>query len=175
MDDCQQNSNPFLFLFHCRKNRQDSLRSLLSNGSTSATAPTTGGPSSSVTSSASGTINAAQLNSSQCFSILFRGDWTLDLMILDSKRDEVLDALDLILKTYQQQKQRVSNDVLLLRYHWLDAVSEKVRRLQTVVCTIGSFSFFLSPSNAHTLHSSRDSTQLNSTQLKSPTKGFATY
>ena len=71
-----------------------------------------------------------QLEPSRCFSILFRGGWTLDLMMLadNNKRDEILDALDFILKTYQQQKQRVSNDVLLLRYYWLDAVSEKVRR-----------------------------------------------
>ena len=71
--------------------------------------------------------NNNELNPSQCFSILFRGDWTLDLMMLSNNRDEVLDAIDQILETYQTQKRRVSNDVLLLRYHWLDAVSDKVR------------------------------------------------
>ena len=76
------------------------------------------------------------LDPSQCFSIIFRGDWTLDLMLLSpssstssglassgggSSRDEILDALDMILKTYQHKKENVSNDVLLLRYVWMDA------------------------------------------------------
>lgn len=80
--------------------------------------------------------NSNELNPSQCFSILFRGDWTLDLMILSHKRDEVLDAIDQILETYQSQKRRVSNDVLLLRYHWLDAVSDKVWTLIAFVVVI---------------------------------------
>lgn len=68
------------------------------------------------------------LDPSQCFSIIFRGDWTLDLMLLSASaasggasRDEILDALDMILKTYQKKKENVSNDVLLLRYVWMDA------------------------------------------------------
>ena len=63
------------------------------------------------------------LNPSQCFSIIFRGDWTLDLMMLggNSNRNEILDSLDLILSRYSEQKRMVSNDVLLLRYVWLDA------------------------------------------------------
>lgn len=85
-----------------RKSRQESFEAMLVNGT-----------------------NTNELNPSQCFSILFRGDWTLDLMMLSSNRDEVLDAIDQILETYQTQKRRVSNDVLLLRYHWLDAVSDK--------------------------------------------------
>lgn len=47
--------------------------------------------------------------------------------MLSDKRDEILNAIDRILQTYQEQKRRVSNDVLLLRYHWLDALSDKVR------------------------------------------------
>lgn len=71
-----------------------------------------------------------KLNPSNCFSIIFRGDWTVDLMILDEvDRNEILDALDQILHTYQEQKTRVSNDVLLLRYVWLDA--DKVRRVSS--------------------------------------------
>jgi hypothetical protein len=80
--------------------------------------------------------HTAMLNPSHCFSILFRGDWTLDLIMLGSggprpslvDRDTILDALDLVLTTYQRQKHLVANDVLLLRYHWMDAVSDKVRR-----------------------------------------------
>ena len=79
------------------------------------------------------TAQASMLNPSYCFSIRFRGDWTLDLMILGSSnnpttpdRDTILDALDNVLDTYQRQKRLVSNDVLLLRYHWMDAVSDKV-------------------------------------------------
>jgi hypothetical protein len=100
----------FIYLFAYR-NRQGSLRSLVSNGG-------------------SEDDNLKDLNPSQCFSINFRGDWTLDLMMLSGQslsRDEILDALDQILQTYQEQKKRVSNDVLLLRYVWLDAISDKVR------------------------------------------------
>lgn len=68
------------------------------------------------------------LNPSLCFSILFRGDWTLDFMTMPGKlsRDAMLDAIDAVVETYKRQKQRVSNDVLLLRYHWLDASTSKV-------------------------------------------------
>lgn len=77
-----------------------------------------------------------------CFSIIFRGDWTLDLMMPDfdimttktttssrdgsngtsnsSKitRDEVIDALDNLIRAYSTAKRQVSNEVLLLRYIW---------------------------------------------------------
>ena len=36
-------------------------------------------------------------------------------------RDEILDGLDLLLETYQRAKRLVVNDVLLLRYVWLEA------------------------------------------------------
>ncbi len=55
--------------------------------------------------------------------------------MLSHKRAEVLDAIDRILETYQSQKRRVSNDVLLLRYYWLDAVSDKVRTAFSVEST----------------------------------------
>lgn len=107
------------------------------------------------------------LNPSMCFSLIFRGDWTLDLMMLNASstsssplktlarstlgrsssspvsssspmnnisssnrnsshgqevsRDEILDGLDLLLQTYQRAKRLVVNDVLLLRYVWLEA------------------------------------------------------
>lgn len=102
-----------------RKHRQDSMKSLLSNSSSNTGAYANGEDSS----------EAILLNSSLCFSILFRGDWTLDFMMLPGKssRDSVLDAIDEIVRTYNDQKRRVSNDVLLLRYYWLDAMSDKVR------------------------------------------------
>ena len=68
------------------------------------------------------------LTPGRCFSIIFRGDWTLDLL-LDSEsnvsRDDILNSLDRIIQSYQEQKVKVSNDVLLLRYVWLEA--DKVR------------------------------------------------
>jgi hypothetical protein len=71
-----------------------------------------------------------QLNPGLCFSIIFRGDWTLDLMMISQgKRDQVLDALDRVIQTYQNAKRQVSNEVLLLRYVWLDA--DKVRYKKT--------------------------------------------
>jgi hypothetical protein len=65
---------------------------------------------------------ALGLNPERCFSIIFRGDWTFDLMASpDVNRDEILNTLDRIIQTYQEQKVKVSNDVLLLRYVWLEA------------------------------------------------------
>jgi hypothetical protein len=64
------------------------------------------------------------LDPSLCFSIIFRGDWTLDLMMAKQStvtRDEILNALDTIIGTYQRAKVMVSNDVLLLRYVWREA------------------------------------------------------
>jgi hypothetical protein len=52
-------------------------------------------------------------------------------------RDQVLDALDRIVQTYQAAKRQVSNEVLLLRYVWLDA--DKVRA--TIVMRFLSFFF----------------------------------
>jgi hypothetical protein len=40
-------------------------------------------------------------------------------------RDEVLDSLDRVIQTYQDAKRQVSNDVLLLRYVWLDADKDR--------------------------------------------------
>lgn len=68
------------------------------------------------------------LRPERCFSLIFRGDWTLDLLLANDEtinRDELLNALDRIIKSYQELKTKVSNDVLLLRYVWLEA--DKVR------------------------------------------------
>ena len=60
------------------------------------------------------------LDPERSFSIIFRGAHTLDLMAPSyDLRTKVCDALDRILRTYEQSKTRVANDVLLLRYAWL--------------------------------------------------------
>jgi hypothetical protein len=51
----------------------------------------------------------------------------------DVNRDEILDTLDRIIQTYQEQKVKVSNDVLLLRYVWLEA--DKVCMVPIVFCS----------------------------------------
>jgi hypothetical protein len=102
-----------------RKHRQSSSRSILSQNSLQQQ-------------SADSADDGMNLNPSQCFSIIFRGDWTLDLMMMNtndggesSSRDKILDALDRIVQRYAEQKSKVSNDVLLLRYVWLDADKDK--------------------------------------------------
>jgi hypothetical protein len=84
---------------------------------------------SSVSLDTSSTVSSVDiLDPTLCFSIIFRGDWTLDLMMekcSSVSRNEMLNALDDIIFTYQEAKQQVSNDVLLLRYVWreVDKVS----------------------------------------------------
>lgn len=47
----------------------------------------------------------ASMDSTKCFSVIFRGGKTLDLMTTDQDdRDEILDALDRLLHAYQQAK-----------------------------------------------------------------------
>jgi len=66
------------------------------------------------------------LHPNRSFSIIFRGERTLDLMTTDDlDRDTILDALDHVIRSYQAAKQRVGNDVLLLRYIWLDVDKDK--------------------------------------------------
>lgn len=73
---------------------------------------------------------------SRSFSIIFRGERTLDLMTVPGvRRGEILDALDNVIRAYQTAKQKVANDVLLLRYIWLDV--DKVRQIQTTTVYSG--------------------------------------
>jgi hypothetical protein len=74
-----------------------------------------------------GTATDAALHPNKSFSIIFRGARTLDLMMPSDNRDDMLDALDLVLRAYQAAKVTVAKDVLLLRYIWLDV--DKVRLL----------------------------------------------
>lgn len=97
----------------------------------------------------SGVSISTSLDPGKCFSIIFRGDWTLDLMmtefdIMSTKtgttrdsshgslpsesritRDEILDALDGLIRAYEQAKRQVSTEVLLLRYVWTEADQDK--------------------------------------------------
>ena len=66
-------------------------------------------------------VTIAKLDPKRSFSIIFRGERTLDLMTLeDDQRDDILDALDNVLQAYQTAKLKVTNEVLLLRHIWLD-------------------------------------------------------
>ena len=71
-------------------------------------------------------MGAGSGTTDRSFSIIFRGERQLDLMAADPMdRDEILDGLKHIILTYQEAKQKVGSDVLLLRYVWLEA--DKVR------------------------------------------------
>ena len=95
--------------FDMARSRTDSIKSLMSSVSLE-------------NSVSASTVD--ELNPALCFSIIFRGDWTLDLMMSKTakiSRDQILNALDHIINSYQNAKVQVSNDVLLLRYVWRDA------------------------------------------------------
>lgn len=87
----------------------------------------------------------AALDPKRSFSIIFRGERTLDLMVLEEdQRDDILDALDKVLEAYQVAKLKVTNEVLLLRHIWLDV--DKVCNLVAVSCAflkLALYSFLL--------------------------------
>jgi hypothetical protein len=93
-----------------KKNRRDSISTFLKS------------PSSRSFDDASEANNTiASLDPKRSFSIIFRGERTLDLMTMeDDQRDDILDALDNVLQAYREAKKRVTNEVLLLRHIWLD-------------------------------------------------------
>lgn len=73
----------------------------------------------SVTTATTAAVN--HLDPALSFSVIFRGAHTVDLMAkTETDRNEICDTLDMILQAYQRNKIRVSTDVLLLRYVWLD-------------------------------------------------------
>ena len=80
------------------------------------------------------------LEPKRSFSIIFRGARTLDLMTKDEvDRDEVLNALDNVIRGYNAAKVKVANEVLLLRYIWLDL--DKVRFVVGALTSkVGGFS-----------------------------------
>lgn len=85
-----------------KKNREDSIASFRSTDDASE-------------------ATIAALDPKRSFSIIFRGERTLDLMTLEAdQRDDILDALDNVLRAYQAAKLKVTNEVLLLRHVWLD-------------------------------------------------------
>jgi phosphatidylinositol phospholipase C delta len=67
------------------------------------------------------------LDPTQSLSIIFSNERTLDLMISDEDvtRDEVLQALQNLLDNYSRAKINVGNDVLLLRYMWVDVDKDR--------------------------------------------------
>jgi phosphatidylinositol phospholipase C delta len=71
-------------------------------------------------------LSLSSLDPQRSFSIIFRGAHTLDLMTESADdRNIICDTLDRILLAYQRAKIRVANDVLLLRYIWLDVDKDK--------------------------------------------------
>jgi phosphatidylinositol phospholipase C delta len=82
------------------------------------------------------TLISSQLDPQKSLSIIFRGDRSLDI-ILESRerRDEILDALNRLMKAYQASKGKATTDVLLLRYVWLD-----VDKDQSQTVDLGEFS-----------------------------------
>ena len=67
-----------------------------------------------------------KLDPALSFSIIFRGAHTVDVMAQTEKdRDMICNTLDQILQAYRRSKNRVSTDILLLRYVWLDVDKAK--------------------------------------------------
>jgi hypothetical protein len=67
-----------------------------------------------------------KLDPALSFSIIFRGAHTVDLMAQTEKdRNVICNTLDQILQAYRRSKNRVSTDILLLRYVWLDVDQAK--------------------------------------------------
>lgn len=67
-----------------------------------------------------------KLDPALSFSIIFRGAHTVDLMAQTEKdRNVICNTLDQILQAYRRSKSRVSTDILLLRYVWLDVDKAK--------------------------------------------------
>lgn len=61
------------------------------------------------------------LDEERCFSLIFRGAKTLDLMVDEGKdREEILYVLTTIVREYGRAKLKVGNEVQLLRYIWND-------------------------------------------------------
>ena len=61
------------------------------------------------------------MDENRCFSLIFRGAKTLDLMVDEGgDREEILYILTAIVKEYGRAKLKVGNEVQLLRYVWND-------------------------------------------------------
>jgi len=68
------------------------------------------------------TMSETELHSNNSFSIFYLGSRTLDLVLVEDEIEinRVLDMCNTLIKSYSHAKLRVGNDVLLLRYIWLD-------------------------------------------------------
>ena len=71
------------------------------------------------------------LDPAKCFSVIFSGERTLDLMVAEEEgttqhgggrvsRNEIVQALNSLIGNYANAKNNVGKDVLLLRYIWVD-------------------------------------------------------
>lgn len=102
----------------------------------------------------SATASAIQLlDPHRSFSIIFRGAHTLDLMATThQERNMICDALDNILQAYQRSKTRVANDVLLLRYVWLNVDKKRTGyvNLNDVGQICAQVNFYLKPKDLQT-------------------------
>lgn len=74
------------------------------------------------------------LDSSRCFTIVYSEERTLDLMVSDEDvtTDQVVNILDSLFDAYSKAKDKVSNDVLLLRYIWIDVDKDRSNSINSV-------------------------------------------
>jgi len=65
-----------------------------------------------------------ELNIDASFSIVYRGDQTMDLTVLQDQdgmcRDEIVKVLNYLLHVFNCAKTQVGNDIFHLRYLWVD-------------------------------------------------------
>lgn len=79
----------------------------------------------------------ASLDLARSFSIIFRGERTLDLLVAEgTDREPILHALDRLLREYRENKRRVGNDVLLLRHVWVDVDRARKNRINVAELAI---------------------------------------
>ena len=70
------------------------------------------------------------LDDNRCFSLIFRGAKTLDLMVDEGgDREKIIYVLNEIVTEYGRAKLKVGNEVLLLRYIWND-----IDRVRFLLC-----------------------------------------
>jgi phosphatidylinositol phospholipase C delta len=124
---------------------QPKLHRNMSSGSNSVTSSSAGGASYS-------TAMIQHFDPELSFSIVFRGAHTLDLMAMEvDECDELTTTLDRILEAYQRAKTRVANDVLLLRYVWLDVDKDKTgyMNVSTIGKVFGQINFEMKTKDLH--------------------------
>ena len=86
-------------------------------------------------------MSETELHSNNSFSIFYLGSRTLDLVLVEDEIEinRVLDMCNTLIQSYSHAKLRVGNDVLLLRYIWLDI--DTVRNLISVSIRLNILNF----------------------------------